>query len=345
MPNYLPLYSQGVHENPIPPRFQWNHNGGYCGETSFIAAGLYYGQYLSQYDVRSIASGGKKQNEQGPNGTYGAQLLLGVNDTQTATQLRLSYDAWPTTNLKDTTAFMQWVKSHVLNGHPVIIGVMNNVRLLDESLPGDPQYDHIVPVLGFGTSNATAYDDNDIIVFSDNGLYTPGNSIPFYHQFRMQAENNVVAAYPFLGDRKEANNVNGNIYSVLKLVAGDNTQHRNYAIAITGVADPDNVTKPVRVTTDLNYEMPAIGPDSNTRPTPMNLNLAVTVSDLQPNVAYNLYTYDHESKVPTSNFNQNAANATSVKSICITEGDSYSFSMAITSDQKVFFRAIEASAN
>ena len=44
--------------NKIPPRYQWEHNGGYCGETSMISAGLYYGQYLSQYDVRTIASPG-----------------------------------------------------------------------------------------------------------------------------------------------------------------------------------------------------------------------------------------------------------------------------------------------
>ena len=33
-------------DNPIPPRLQWNENNGYCGEMSFISAGLYYGQYL-----------------------------------------------------------------------------------------------------------------------------------------------------------------------------------------------------------------------------------------------------------------------------------------------------------
>lgn len=344
MPNYLPLFSQNTHENPIPPRFQWNHNGGYCGETSFIAAGLYYGQYLSQYDVRSIASNGKKQNEKTASGTYGAQLLLGVNDTHAANQLRLNYDEWPTANLNDTKAFIQWVKGHVLNGHPVIIGVFNNFRLLGEqsSLPGDSQYDHIVPVLGFGTSNATSYDDNDIIVFSDNGLYTPGNSIPFYHQFRMKPQNDVVWAEPFLCDRQMANKEIGNIYSVLNLTTGENTPHRNYAIAITGVQDPLNETKPVRVTTDLNYEIPTIGPDSNTRPTPISLELTVTVSGLQPNTTYNLYTYDHESKVPTSHFNQNSANASSVQSITITEGDSHTLTVPVNSDKKVFFRAVEA---
>ncbi len=38
---------------PIGPRFQWEENNGYCGETSLISAGLYYGQYGSQYDARA----------------------------------------------------------------------------------------------------------------------------------------------------------------------------------------------------------------------------------------------------------------------------------------------------
>ncbi|MCE7992511.1 MAG: hypothetical protein HEP71_11040 [Roseivirga sp.] len=347
MADYLPLFSKDVYENPIPPRFQWNHNGGYCGETSFIASGLYYGQYLSQYDVRSIASDGKKQNEKGADGVYGDQLLLGVNDTYSAQQLRLAYDEWPRKDLKDTKAFMQWIKEHALNGHPVIIGVFNNFRLLGEesSLPGDSQYDHIVPVLGYGTTSPAQYDDNDIIVFSDNGLYTPGNSIPFYHQFRMQPDNAVVPAYPFLGDRKDANKADGNVYSVLDLATADSTHHRNFAIAITGVADTDNVTLPVRITTDINYEIPAIGHDSNTRPETMNLGLTVSVSGLQANIAYNLYEYDHESKVPAAKFNTQAANAKKKHHINITEGDSFTFTFPITSDQKVFFRAVPASAD
>jgi hypothetical protein len=42
-----------IKSNDIPPRLQWNHNAGYCGEVSLISAGLYYGQYISQYDARS----------------------------------------------------------------------------------------------------------------------------------------------------------------------------------------------------------------------------------------------------------------------------------------------------
>ena len=245
---------------------------------------------------------------------------------------------------------MQWVKAHVLQGHPVIIGVFNNFNLLGEGTSptdGDAQYDHIVPVLGFGTKTPHHYDAHDIIILSDNGLYTPGNSIPFYHQFRMEPDNAVVAAYPFLGHRKAANNVNGNIYSVLDLKASQTTSLRNFAIAITGVKDQDNETVPVRVTTDLNYEIPAIASDSDTRPTAMDQHLSVRVSGLQLNTAYNLYQYDDETKVPMSHFNatQNVANAQKTYPIQITEGDSYTLSLPIQSSQKVFFRAVPASAS
>jgi hypothetical protein len=48
--------------NNIPSRLQWEANYGYCCEVSLISAGLYYGQYLSQYDARAIASRDKPQS-------------------------------------------------------------------------------------------------------------------------------------------------------------------------------------------------------------------------------------------------------------------------------------------
>ena len=51
-----PSYSNHRIINEIPPRIQWNANDGYCGEVSLISAGLYYGQYVSQYDARVFAN-------------------------------------------------------------------------------------------------------------------------------------------------------------------------------------------------------------------------------------------------------------------------------------------------
>jgi len=45
--------------------FQWDANYGYCGEVSLISAGLYYGQYISQYDARALASPNVPQIKRG----------------------------------------------------------------------------------------------------------------------------------------------------------------------------------------------------------------------------------------------------------------------------------------
>ncbi|MFZ8911013.1 MAG: hypothetical protein ACO20A_10210, partial [Candidatus Nanopelagicales bacterium] len=49
-----PVWHQ--HGINMAPRLQWNANGGYCGEVSFISAGMRYGQYTSQWTARSLAS-------------------------------------------------------------------------------------------------------------------------------------------------------------------------------------------------------------------------------------------------------------------------------------------------
>jgi hypothetical protein len=77
-------YSQG---NDIPPRLQWEGNQGYCGEVSFISAGLNYGQYVSQYDARAVASPGAPQN------LPKSQLL---NDQKAAAAMHLNAVQWDT---------------------------------------------------------------------------------------------------------------------------------------------------------------------------------------------------------------------------------------------------------
>lgn len=44
-----------THLLPIPPRFQWENGHGFCGETSIQSISLYYGNYISQNQVRKIA--------------------------------------------------------------------------------------------------------------------------------------------------------------------------------------------------------------------------------------------------------------------------------------------------
>jgi hypothetical protein len=318
-------------DNPIPPRLQWNENNGYCGETAFISAGLYYGQYLSQYDARAIASKDTPQYE------TDAQLLLGVNDQYAATQMRLTSSEWTPGTTSTTDDFLAWVKGEVIKGYPVAIGVYENQSLFygtTKANAGDPKYDHIVIVTGVTSHHpltlpATYYADDEL-KFSDNGLWTgTSGTKPQY-----------VFDYPFhtfQATRKEANTPTGNVYSLADTV-------RNYGIAITGVADPDHQTVPVRVATSVNDETPQIGHHSNTRPAPMPLTLTVTVSGLHPGTTYDLYRYDDVSKVPTTAFEQHAADASSTTQFTAT-GTSYTITQSVASSDQVIYRAVPATSD
>lgn len=352
VPVKLSLGTKYEHVNKIPPRYQWEANGGYCGEVSMISAGLFYGQYLSQYDVRAIVSGGG----QGTN----SQLLLGDNASAAATALRLKCEVCP--HSEDSKKLLLWIKNQVVKSHPVIIGVFNNENQMyghaSGGTEGDPQYDHIVPVMGFASnhpfSDHKLYPD-DKILFSDNGLYTkngknpcpPINSeTPYYYHYPMNGGDK---SYNFVLSRSQANDAGGNLYSLLDLPKYKDTpplpnspphKKKNYAIAITGVIDRNNETLPVTVRTNHNYECPHIVDGTSVRPLPMALTLKVTISGLTPNTEYKLYRYNDETKVPTENFNQNKHMAESVTNIKISQGTVYEETINITSNQKVFFRAV-----
>jgi hypothetical protein len=314
--------------NNIPPRFQWNGNFGYCGEVSLISAGLYYGQYVSQYEARAIASKNAKQNK------TGSQLLLGVNDTYAAAQMHLNAVEWNTAAETDTDSFLAWVKQNVVNGYPVAIGIYTNEYLFygnTKSTAGDPDYDHIVPVTGFSSNHpltSTSYYSDDILTFSDNGLWGNPSNPPYIFSYPIGS---------FQATRKEANSKTGAIYSVTNDAS-------NYGIAVTGVMDTDHDTMPVRVATNVNDEVPAIVDGSNTRPAPMSLTLTITVSGLEPGVTYNLYRYNNFTSVPDHQFNANANEAYETWSINIVSGSKYSMTESISSDEIAAYRVVPASA-
>jgi hypothetical protein len=311
-----------VKRNDIPPRLQWEANSGYCGEVSLISAGLYYGQYLSQYEARICAIGKTPQNQ--------GEMLLGVNDMRAATQMHLRAVEWRTPGNPDQ--FLGWVKRMVVRGHPVAIGVYNNEFILYGSTDpnkGDAQYDHIVPVVGFRSVRLhnPRVLPNDRIIFSDNGLFGTPADTPYIFTY-------VVSKFP--GDRQQANTPNGAVYTLPNY-------GRNYGIAILGVRDDDRETLPVCVATNKNYESPSMVNGSSTRPSPMPLTLTVTVSDLTPGVTYRLYRYDHLSKVPDRAFNAAAGNARNTWTFRAS-GSSYTITQDIISDEVAVYRCVSAEA-
>ena len=309
----------------ISPRVQWEANFGYCGETSFISAGLSYGQYLSQYDARSLASDGKDQSQDG------SQLLLGVNDAHAARAMHLAFTSWKRSPGATSTQFLSWVKQQVFQGRPVIMGVYNNeYRLYGKTSPnaGDSEYDHIVSVTRITShsppnSSSTSSPD-DTISFDDHGLWTGADQAAgqsFTYRF---------GAFP--GSRRQANARTGPIYRL-----PDHTI--DYGISITGVADPTHETLPVRLISRTNSEGQSMKDGSALRPKPQAIRLTAIVSGLTPGSTYNLYRYDSAAKVPDRAFNAHQSLASQTWHFRATS-TTFTVSEEFMSSDEVFYRAV-----
>lgn len=316
--------------NPLPPRIQWNANYGYCGETSFISAGLSYGQYLSQYDARAIASNNAPQNRSS------SQLLLGVNDVAAAKAMHLAATPFNTAAQTSTAAFLTWVKANVIAGRPVVMGVfMNQSRFYGTTNlnAGDAEYDHIVIATGITSTHPltgpAVYYADDILTFNDNGLWTGTPT--------GQPQNTFSCSFgTFVASRQQANAKTAAVYSL--------KNGGNYGIAISGVIDLSRETVPVRLTTSVNAELPAIAKNSTTRPAAKPVTLTVTVSGLTPGVTYNLYRYTSMAAVPDSNINANAAKAAQKWTVKIASGSTYTMTQTINSNEIAVYRAVPVGA-
>jgi hypothetical protein len=314
--------------NDIGPRYQWNHNYGYCGEVSEISAGLYYGQYLSQYDARAAA-------DDVPQNRYRSQLLLGVNALRAAETMHLRAIARTGKFNRSPRDFLAWVKENVLLGRPVAIGIyMNQFRFYGKRNPtaGSPQYDHIVPVIGIESSHERderGYFPDDAITFSDNGEWSSSRrDAQYYFSYAFTA---------FQKTRREANSHHGPIYSLTD-------DHRDFGIAILGVQDEDKETLPIRVTTNINYEHPQIAAGSARRPPPEPLELTITVSGLTQGTKYNLYRYNALESIPNGAFNKQASKANEKWVIAGRAGGKFVMTEKIMSDDVAAYRAVPVNA-
>ncbi len=314
----------------VPPRLQWNANFGYCGETSFISAGLAHGQYCSQYEARRLASPGVPQSQ--PD----SQLLLGVNDRAAAAAMRLQTVSWNSSRQSKSRDFLQWTKAQVLAGNIPIIGVFTNEFLFYDDRnrnAGDPEYDHIVPVTGIQSAGpinrlSKTFWGSDQVIFSDNGLWDPSGTPPFIFSYRFDV---------FPRTRSAANAPNGPIYSI-------NKTGSNYGIAVTGVADRNKETVPVSIQTNINFESPVMREGSNDQPAPSPLELTVTVSLPDQARAYVLYRYDAFEKVPEAQFNAHADQAVQSWQIPPQSGPKFMLNLTIASNESAIFRAVRATA-
>lgn len=130
----------------VQPRIMWgweNNVSGYCGEASLQSAGLFYGNYISQEQVRY--AGGNKE------------LLIDVNLHKAADTLGFTYERWVPAQFNKNgrygraSSFPVWTKTHLDAQHPVITG------LFERQPKGDPDYDHIVPMIGYDMNKFVLY--------------------------------------------------------------------------------------------------------------------------------------------------------------------------------------------
>lgn len=287
----------------IAPRVQWNANYGYCGEVCLISAGLHFGQYCSQYTARKVASPSYRQSD--PE----SQVLLGARNADSgpfgtvasfaARQMRLEASEFRSGWQFASRSFLGWMKENFLRGRVVIIGVFNNGVRLGEWTgrdDGDPDYDHIVPVMRIGSEaplakSPRAFLPEDVVTISDNGLYTPSGAPQFFFSYRISG---------FTGNRAQANNPDGPLYLLKK-------SPPNYGIAVAGPLDRERVTIPVTLHASRNSEPPmAEGRDTPPAPAPLTLTATVHLPDASK--AWNVYCYTNFADVPAAGFNA-ASNA------------------------------------
>jgi hypothetical protein len=262
-----------------------------------------------------------------------SQLLLGVNDLSAAKAMRLEATRFNSREQRSTEQYLRWVKDRFLRGDVVVMGLYNNVTTLGETPPGDNEYDHIVPMMGIGSTTSLRtgrdrYFPSDSITISDNGLHNVGPTYPYLYSYRFS---------DFPKTRQQANLPGGAVYSLRDRPA-------NYATAISGIADVDGVTIPVRLTSDVNGEGEwnvAVGKQP---PAPIPMTLTAHVSIPDDDVSYNLYLYDDFADVPTAGFNAAADRAIQTWQIPAGSGPIWKLTIDAMSDQTRIFRAVPVTA-
>ncbi len=291
-----------------------------------ISAGLFYGQYCSQYTARSLASPGVPQSD--PE----SQLLLGVNDLQAAKAMKFDVTAFDTEAQTTDSEFSDWIEKEVAQNRPVIIGLlMNYYKFYDETSGGDDTYDHIVPVLGLDTASSsfsTQASLNDRVSWSDNGLWAPTNNPIYYF-------NGIFSA--LFKSRSQANSPSAPVYSI-------NNNKENYGLSVLGISDTNKDTIRVKLTTNVNYEKPSMKEGGNTRPAAMPLELTANVDIPDQSVGYTLYRYNSFAAVPTSQFNANAKKAAQFWKIPAKSGPKFTVKVKIASSDVAVFRAVRSTA-
>merc|ERR1711884_890053 len=121
----------------LPARFMWGWgHTGFCGSMSIQTMNLYYGNYVSQGLVR--ASVGNKE------------IIPAQNMEKAMSILKMRFEPWDyTQKAPHYKQYWEWTKYSIKQGIPVIGTVYEKTTKVMRY----PQFDHIVPFIGFSESS------------------------------------------------------------------------------------------------------------------------------------------------------------------------------------------------
>ncbi len=271
----------------IPGRLQWQNANGYCGEMSIQMIGMHYGNYISEDICRTVAGG---------------ELLIDVNDSVALEAFSFTFKEWnPGQPQPQYQNYLNWVKQYLNKKQPVIITVY--IQGLS-----DPDYDHIIPAIGFNAQNLNTYNSADQLTY--NSCF---DTTAFTRSF-----GSLWDTRPMTGNGAT------NTYCIPKNV--------NYGVAVTGIKDILHATRPVQIILSPRAE-----PNVSLAAAPTLFHAQITADSLTPGLKYALIRYDNYLNVPTSNFNPlNATSAVYFVAGSIQKTISDSF----MSNSAVFYRCI-----
>jgi len=138
----------------IPGRQMWGWGpgkSGYSGSCTTQMVGIYFGNYVSQDQVRAIAGGD--------------EILIEKNLLTALASFQYNFTAFESTKKEQYKNFIIWLKSNLDMGHPVIVGVFWKGPTSSHRANG--MYDHIIPIVGYSSQDVVRYHDDDIIYWYD----------------------------------------------------------------------------------------------------------------------------------------------------------------------------------
>jgi len=263
----------------IPPRYMWGWDevtplggplranlSGFCGSCSIQSAALYYGNWVTQNDVRMAVGN--------------AEVLLGYNALEAVTRLRMRGTEWNNngsgSNVSNASVpiharFFAWANVHITMGNPVILGVYMR------EFGGDDDYDHIVPMVGYHSTPNPALFLNDL--HSNSTM-----------KYKLDER--------YISSREGCRPAPGQTMNKYDYCLPASTQ---YAIAVTGNVDDTGETFPVRLEAPLWYE-PDYSTEDARYETPLKMRVTAHITGLTPGANYMLLRFEGVRNVPHRHF-------------------------------------------